>query len=111
MSCLTPKPSQSFFVYRIQNKEKNLQEKSFLKKWGSGILKKKRKEDLLTAPATAMKKDPTTSIRKLANELKVHKKTVSTAIKQDLSPDLNSFDYAIWALKKTKNKCNFPSKY
>ena len=37
----------------------------------------------------AIKKDPTMSIRKHTNELKVHQKTVRTAIKQDLSPDLN----------------------
>ena len=36
----------------------------------------------------AIKKDPATSIRKNANELKVYEKTVKTAIKQDLSSDL-----------------------
>ncbi len=46
---------------------------------------KKRKEGFLTAFATVIKKGPTTSIRKHANELKVHQKTVRTAIK-DLSP-------------------------
>ena len=56
------------------------------------------------------------SIRKHTNELKVHEKTVGTAIKQDLSPDLNSLDYGILdVLEKKKNpkkpKCNFPSKY
>ena len=39
-----------------------------------------------------IKKDPTTSIRKHANELKVHEKTVRTAIKQDLSPDLQTIE-------------------
>ena len=34
--------------------------------------KKKRKEGVLTALATAIKKDPTTSIRKHTNKLKVH---------------------------------------
>ena len=48
------------------------------------------------------KKNPTTSIRKHANELKVHKKTVRTAIKQDLSPDLNPLDYAIWGILENK---------
>ena len=43
--------------------------------------KKTRKEGFLTAPATAIKKDPTISIRKQANELKIHQKTVRTAIK------------------------------
>ena len=40
-----------------------------------------------------IKKDPTKSIRKHTNVLKVHEKTVRTAIKQDLSSDFNSFDY------------------
>ena len=50
-----------------------------------------------------IKKDPTTSIRKHANELKVHEKTVRTAIKHDLNPDHNPLDYAIWGIlvKKT----------
>ena len=71
----------------------------------SGRLKKKRKEGFLTALATVIKKkDPTTSIRKHANELKVHEKTIRTAIKQDLSPDRNPLDYAIWGIfKKTKH--------
>ena len=51
--------------------------------------KKKRKEGFLTVFATAIKKDLTTSIIKHANELKVHGKTVRTAIKQDSSPNLN----------------------
>ena len=50
------------------------------------------KRKFLTALTTMIKKDPTKSIRKHANELKVYKKTVRTAIKQDLSPDLNSLD-------------------
>ena len=45
-----------------------------------------------------IKKDPTTSLSKHANELKVHKKTVRTAIKQDLRPDFDPFDYAIWGV-------------
>ena len=48
--------------------------------WGEG-LKNKRKEGFLIALATVIKKDLTTSIRKRAYELKVHKKTVRTAIK------------------------------
>ena len=35
-------------------------------------MNKKQKGGLLTAVTTAIKKDPTTSIRKHANELKVH---------------------------------------
>ena len=49
-----------------------------------------------------IKKDPITSIRKHANKLKVHEKTVRTAIKQDLSPDLNPLDYVIWGVLKNK---------
>ena len=76
---------------------------------GNGALNEKHKEGFLTALASAIKKDPTKSIRKYANELKVHEKTVKTAIKQDLSPDVNSLDYGIWDI--LENKCNFPSKY
>ena len=43
-----------------------------------------------------IEKNPTTSIRKLANELKVHKKIMRTAIKQESSPDPNPVDYTIW---------------
>ena len=31
MICLTPKPNQSFFVYRIQSKEKKVTEKELFK--------------------------------------------------------------------------------
>ena len=48
-----------------------------------------------------IKKDPTMSTRKYDHELKVHEKTVWTAIKQDLSPDLNLLDYTI------ENKCSY----
>ena len=41
-------------------------------------------------------------MRKHANELKVHEKMVRTAIKQDLSPDLNSLDYTIWGIEENK---------
>ena len=68
-----------------------------LMKGGSWWIEQKRKEGFLTALATAFK-DFTASIRKHANELKVHEKTVRTAIKQDLSPDLNPLDYATWGL-------------
>ena len=71
------------------------------------IEQKKRKEGFLTALATAIKKDPTTSIRRHTNKLKVQEKTVRTGIKQNLSPDLNPLDYAIWGV--LENKTNFPS--
>ncbi len=64
--------------------------------------KKKRKECLQTALVTAIKKDPTTSIWKHANVLKVYEKTLRIAIKQDLSPDLNPLDYAIWGVLENK---------
>ena len=50
----------------------------------SGGMKKKRKELFLTAPISVIM-----SIRNHSNALKVPKKTVRTAIKQDLSPDLS----------------------
>ena len=64
-------------------------------------MNKKRKEGFLNGLATSIK-DPTTSIRKHANELIVHEKTVRTAIKQDLSPDLNLLDYTIWGVLENK---------
>ena len=58
----------------------------------------------------ANKKDPTKSIRKHANKLKVHEKTVRTAIKQDLSPDLKPLDYAIWVVLENKtNETSYPN--
>ena len=55
----------------------------------------------------AIRKDPTTSIRKYMNELKVQEKTVRTTIKQDLSLNLNPLDYAIWG--RLENKTNATS--
>ena len=68
MICLTSKPSQSYFIFCIQSKEKISQIKSFLTRSGSGGLSTKRKEGILTALATVIKKDPSMSIRKQANE-------------------------------------------
>ena len=34
--------------------------------------------------------------------MKVHEKTVRTAIKQDLSPDRNPLDYTIWSVLEKK---------
>ena len=97
--CLMLKPNQSFFVNIIQSKEKILPKNNFLRKRGSGGLNKnKKKVFFLTALAMAIKKDPTASIRKHTNELKICKKTVRSAIKQDLSPDLNSLDYTTWCI-------------
>ena len=75
--------TKSKFLCRPYTKQrkKNLQKISFLRKSGSGRSNKKRKEGLLTAIATVIKKDPITSIRKHANELKVHGKIMRAAIK------------------------------
>ena len=66
--------------------------------------KKKWKEGFLTVLDMAIKKDSITSIRKQANELKVHEKTVMTAVKQDLRPDLDPLDYVIWEVLENKTK-------
>ena len=95
-------------VYKA--KKKFLQKKSFSRKMGSGGLNKKWKEGFLTALTTAIKKDPTTPIRKHTNELKVYEKTVRTTIEQDLSPDLNLLDYAIWGFLENKtNATSYPN--
>ena len=52
-------------------------------------------------------KDPTTSMRKRANELKVPEKTVRIAIKRNLSRDLSPLDYIIWGV--LENQTNAPS--
>ena len=57
-----------------------------------------------------IKKDPTTTIRKPASELKVHEKTVKTAIKQFLSPDLKLLGHAIWSvLENKRNATSHPN--
>ena len=86
MICLTPESNQSFFVYRIQSKEKLLTEKELFKEKVDQE-DKKRKEGFLIAVATAIKKDPTSTIRKHSNELKIYEK-----IKQNCSPDVKSLD-------------------
>ena len=95
---LNAKTKPKFICLTYTKQKKNFyRKKSFLRKRRSGRSNKKREEIFSTALATA-KKDPITLIRKHANELKVHKKTVITTIKQDLSPDNNPLDYAIWGL-------------
>ena len=91
-------------------KKKNFYRKgSFKGKSRVEDLTKKWKERFLTALATAIK-DPTISIRKYTNELKVHEKTVRIEIKQDLSPVLNPLDYAIWGVLEHKtNVTSHPS--
>ena len=87
--CLTSKPRQSFFAYRTQQRIIFFTEKEFLINNESGRLNQKRKEGFLTVFAEAIKKGPTTKIRKHANKFKVQEKTVRTAIKQHLILDLN----------------------
>ena len=87
MICFTWKPSQSFFLLRIKSNEIFLPRAFYGKggeDWTINV-----KEGFWTALTTAIKKDPKTSKRKHGNELKGIKKTVRTAIKQDLSPDVN----------------------
>ena len=56
-------------------------EKEHFKEKGEGKVKWKEKRRILTALATAVKKDATTSIRKQTDALKDHKKNVRTVIK------------------------------
>ena len=49
----------------------------------------------------------TESVRKHANELKVHEKTVRTAIKQDLRHDVKPLSYAILGVLENKNNGTF----
>ena len=92
------------FLCLLYTKQRNffLQKKSFLRKIWSRVLGKKLIEGFLASLSTAIKRDPTTSKRKHANELKVHEKSVRTAIKQDSSPDLSPIDYAIWSALESK---------
>ena len=69
---------------------------------GEWRIEQTTKIDFLTALAMVIKKDPTTSIRKHDNKLKVHKKIVRMPIKQDLFPDLNPFYYAVWGVLESK---------
>ena len=73
------KPKFLYLPYTKQRKN-FLQEKSFLRKSGSGGLDKKQNEDFLTALAKVIKKDPTASIKKQTNELKVRKKTMRKTV-------------------------------
>ena len=70
-----------------------------------------KRKGFLSDLATAIKKDLTVSIRKHANELKIHEKTVRTAIKQDLSSELNRLDYPIWGVLENKTNATSRSKY
>ena len=100
MILFTLKPSQSFIIYRIQGKDFFGSEKKIFKEKGEWTIDQKRKEFFLTALVTAIKKDPTKSIRKQVKELKVHVKTVRKAIKQYLNLENNPLDYTIGASRK-----------
>ena len=76
-------------TYTKQKKKITQEKKNFLRKGGLKDWTKKQKEGFLTDLATALKKDAATLIRKQANGLKVHGKTVRTAIKQDFNQDFN----------------------
>ena len=86
MICLMLKPSQTFFVYHKEDKENFFTKKELFKEKGKWRIKQKKKEGFLTAFTTAIKKESAMSMRKHANELKVHAKTVRTTIKKDLTP-------------------------
>ena len=112
---LNDETKPKFLCQPYRKQRKNFYRKTFKKKvkWRIEQKKKKKKKKCKSSFLTALdttKKDLTMSIRKHGKELKVLKKTVKTAIKQDLSQDLNSLDYAMRHFRK-QNKCNFPSKY
>ena len=64
-----------FFVYHIQSKEKIFTGKELFKEKPKLRIGQKTKKGFLTALATAIIKDPITSIRKHPDESKVHEKT------------------------------------
>ena len=102
MVCLTLKLTQRFFVYRTQSKENFFTEKELVNEKEKWRIEQKHKEGFLTNRVTEIKRNSPTSIKKHANELKVHKKTVGTAIKQDFNQDLNPLNYAIWGVLENK---------
>ena len=92
MICLTLKPRKFLCLPYIK------QRKIFYWRW-SERLNKRLKEGFLTALTLVIKKDPIMSMRKHTNKLKVHKKTMRTAIKQDLSPDHNYLGLVGWGCR------------
>ena len=99
MIYLILKPSPSFFVYHIQNKENCFTEKELFKvkeKW-----RIRWKWGFLTALSTAIKNDPKTSIKKACSWIESLQENCEDN-KEDLSPDFNSFDYAIWDVLENK---------
>ena len=102
MICLTPKPSQTFLSILYKTKKTFYGKRAFEGKAEVEDWTKKWKEGLLSALAMVIKKDLTKLIRKHADEFKDHEKTVRTAIKLDLIPDLNPLDYAISGVLENK---------
>ena len=86
---LTSKLSQHFFGNSILVIFFSIEKDIFLRKKMCGEMNKNSIEGFLITLFTAIKQDPTSSIRMYANKLKVHEKTPRTVIRQDLSPDLN----------------------
>ena len=106
---------QALFKIKIQpnmSEQENKRQRIYdllnaVRKRRSRILNKKRKEGFLTFLTSVIKKDPTASIRKHANELKIHEKTVRIANKQDLNPDFNPLDFAIWSILENKTNATY----
>ena len=89
MICIISKSSQNFSVNCIQNKENFLSEREYFKKTENGGLNKNRSEGFFNFSRHGDLEGPNRIIRKYANELEVNEKSVKTAIKQDLNPDVN----------------------
>ena len=68
----------------------------FKKKKGGLRIDQKTQRRLFNWLSWSDEKETTTSIRKHANELKVHEKTGRRTIKQDLSPNFKPLDHASW---------------
>ena len=81
--------------YALSSKENKITEKVLLKKKGEWRILTKNVKKVFPLLLT---------IKKHANELKVHEKTVRIAIKQDLRPDLNPLDDALWSVLENKTK-------
>ena len=82
---LNAKTKSNFLCLPYTKQRHFLQKKELSKEKREWWVEKKKKEGFLIALATGIKKEPTESIRKPANEWKVYEKPVRTEIKQDLS--------------------------
>ena len=102
---LNAETKPEFLCLSYTKHRKFFTETELFKETANGRLNQKRKECLLIFLAMVIKKDLTTSLRKLVNELKVLEKTVK-AIKLVFTPDLNPLDYAIVLESKTNATSN-----